>query len=332
MREKLLERIVDSYHTHKIDINFRCLTTNLRSIDIKKPIWLLGVQGGGGTLLSRILRRSKNVVGICGGSKRWTKADELHNTRKFKRLPDDFVLRGPGHLNLLGNEVDHPIFGKERSFLYAIDEFFPEYRRVETNSSPAKRNQFVTAIKKCIRAYSLDLKAARFHDMSQSYTLKVPLLNLYFPDSKFILLIRDPYAICWRQAKKLTENKFLNRRVNMDEALRYSVNHYKNTYETCLRDLEHVENCMIIRYEDILENLEKSILNMCEFTELPYMESLLPGPNDIFPFGSNSEKEKWYPIRKDINALYRSEITAKAKDYIESEVPDLISNFNYIRP
>ena len=48
-------------------------------VAIDRPIFLLGTQGAGLTLLSRILRRHPLVVGATGGHRYWAGADEGQN-------------------------------------------------------------------------------------------------------------------------------------------------------------------------------------------------------------------------------------------------------------
>ena len=46
---------------------------------IDRPVFLIGTQGGGLTLLSRMLRRHRDVISVAGNCRYWTSADELQN-------------------------------------------------------------------------------------------------------------------------------------------------------------------------------------------------------------------------------------------------------------
>lgn len=52
---------------------------NYKDKSINSPIFLLGVQGGGLSLVSRMLRRNDKVVSVTGDSNYWTGADEMQN-------------------------------------------------------------------------------------------------------------------------------------------------------------------------------------------------------------------------------------------------------------
>ena len=56
-------------------------------------------------------------------------------------------------------------------------------------------------MKESISAYAPDTGQARFLDMSQTFSLKVPLLRRIFPDARFIFQTRNPYSVCLRAAQ-----------------------------------------------------------------------------------------------------------------------------------
>jgi hypothetical protein len=92
--------------------------TALDEIEIGRPILILGVQGGGLMLLTRMLHRNERVVTI-GGRGYWVGNNEI-DKYYIRRLSDDFALRFPRYqsstfkTHLTGNEENHPLFGLER--------------------------------------------------------------------------------------------------------------------------------------------------------------------------------------------------------------------------
>ena len=60
------------------------------SVQIDRPVFLLGTQGGGLTLLSRMLRREGSLISGAGGPGYWTSADEIQNIYGC-RLPLEFA-------------------------------------------------------------------------------------------------------------------------------------------------------------------------------------------------------------------------------------------------
>ena len=64
----------------------------MAAIDIDRPIFILGVQGGGLTLLTRMIHRNERIVTIGGGRANWTGNNEM-DKQYIGQLPDDFALR-----------------------------------------------------------------------------------------------------------------------------------------------------------------------------------------------------------------------------------------------
>ncbi|ACV67680.1 sulfotransferase family protein [Desulfohalobium retbaense] len=333
LKEVILRRVVDrlvhDYWKGKIYLHPRNFYHPLNSIQIERPIFLLGTQGGGGTIVSRLLRQHPDVVYITGNNMFWGGEDELHNIQRFKKLPDEWVLRSPGYNNLLGTEEYHPSFGYERSWLYATNALLPWYRLTESHWSEYVENSIVNVLKRCIRAYAKDPHLARFHDMSQSFALKVPLLKKIFPDAKFILLIRNPFAMCWREVtKKNNKYRHFAKIPDQKQALQWAVEHWYNTYSIALNDLDDNTDNYILRYEDFVLEPEKYVYTLLDFCDLDKERYELPAYNMNIPLGTKS-RNKWWPVSKHANFGYLQDIPKWAIDTIQYHCSDIVDDFDY---
>ena len=67
--------------------------TQFKHINIDRPIFLLGNQGDGLTLIARMLRRHPDVVSITGNHTYWSGADEMQKVMMC-RLPASLRLGG----------------------------------------------------------------------------------------------------------------------------------------------------------------------------------------------------------------------------------------------
>lgn len=92
---------------------------DLDSIPIDRPIFLLGVQGGGLTLIGRMLRRHPHVVSVTGNNSYWAGPDEMQNVLGPMLPP---MLTG-----LQYKIPSHPQC-PNRDWLYATDDLLPLYR------------------------------------------------------------------------------------------------------------------------------------------------------------------------------------------------------------
>ncbi|WP_263785003.1 sulfotransferase [Salinibacter grassmerensis] len=303
----------------------------LDSVSIERPVFFLGTQGGGLTLVSRTLRRSGQFVMIGGGSAFWMGNDEMDKFHVgHESLPDEMALRSPGYHNMTGREEDHPIFGLERSWAYATDELLPRYRMTRDDYSEKLEREFKNFIRRSIRAYSEDGRESRFLDMSQSYSLKVPLLREFFPEAKFIVVTRNPYVMCWREVTRRPDHKYRlwNKRPSFEEGLRLAAQHWGNTYRIALDDLGARDDWIRIKFEKFLEEPKEKIREMSVLCGLKFKDNMLPSENDKIPLGSKASK-KWHPIRKTINKKYKNEISKEAKCIINEEINKEIEKTDY---
>lgn len=288
--DRTLSKIIQWYWYSLPSLTVRRFSCPLTQIRVVKPIFLLGTQGGGLTLLSRILRRHRDVVSCSGNSNFWCGKDELQNVA-YSRLPSSLRLTRNG----LSKDVTHPLFGRKVGWAYATDPILSSYRLDGTTYVEEDGDVLRKLIQKYIRAYGLS-DFPRFIDKSQSYTLKTPWLRRCFPDAKFVLVARNPYALCFGRIGGTDLVDI--------ERLRSRCNHWFNTFRTATSDLAEDEH-LFLRFEDFLEQPESTLASLLSFLELPHQEDLLPSPEQSIPLGGVS-REKWYPMQRNPNQKYLS--------------------------
>lgn len=326
---RAVDRALHGYWKSKLLLTPRRLYARLAGITVDRPIFLLGTQGCGGTIVSRFIRWHPDVVYITGNRRFWGGEDEMHNKVRFKKLPDTWVLRSPGYNNLLGREEYHPVFAHERSWLYATDQLLPEYRKTEEDYDTKEEGVFLGAIRKCIRAYSEEMSRARYHDMSQSYCLKVRLLRRVLPDARFIVLLRNPYAMCWREVTRSTA-KYCNYALvpSIGENLELACQHWRNSYAIALEDLSDTEAGLVMRFEDFINDPASSMGRILQHCELDPARYTLPAGGNKPPLGTVS-RDKWLPLSTDVNGKYLAELPRWAEATIASRCKRLIERFDY---
>lgn len=303
----------------------------LESVEIESPVFFVGTQGGGLTVTSRTLRRVGQFVTIGGGAQFWMGNDEMDKFHVgHESLPDEMALRSPGYNNMTGREEDHPLFGLERSWVYATDELLPRYRMTRDDYSEKLEHKFKNFIRRSIRAYSETGRRSRFLDMSQSYALKIPLLREFFPEAKFIVVTRDPYVMCWRQVTREPDHTYRlwNEEPSFKKGLRLAAQHWRNTYRTAIDDLASGDDWLKIKFEDFLVDPDKEVRRMAKLCQVHFSEKMIPTKDDKIPFGSK-DKSKWYPIKEGVNKKYYKEITKNAKNVIQEEVGELRKKLGY---
>lgn len=324
LTKKIIDRLIMHYHETKIFWHPRLIYRSERDISITKPIFFLGVQGGGMTIMSRIVRLLPHIIYISGNHRFWTGADELHNKPRFKHLPDQLVLRSPGYCNLLGHEKNHPDFGFERAFLYASNEFLSEYRLTEFDWTPELDRALKQIIRRCLCVYASNHKQAQFIDMSQTYCLKVPFLKRCFPDALFIIVSRNPFAVCWKQAQI---SPIFHK--EPQRAVQFAAEHWNNSYAYALNDTDNMDQVLQLRFEDFLQDPITISKKMLCFLGQPQADvKKLIEQHKTIPLGS-CEPEKWFPIKHNVNKNHFATIPDWAREIIDRQCSALVQRFGY---
>ncbi|OGV51865.1 MAG: hypothetical protein A2X49_03600 [Lentisphaerae bacterium GWF2_52_8] len=320
----MFRKIASFLNNRRYDINERLFSWPFDRIKIDRPIFFLGVQGGGLTLIARIFQRHPQIVFCRGNSSTWDNGEnEMQVT-----IPDL-----PPELSLLTNPHKHPSYPTNlfRYWTYALDDNVANYKHDEKDITPELSARFQRCIKKIIRAYASDPGNCRFMDKSQLYTIEMPFVHEMIRecDPHFILVTRNPYAMCHRVAGKYYMNKRKNNLpFNYEKSIKLCAQHWRNSYSIALADKIHVPHFTMIRFEDFLAKPEETIRELCNFCGLSFEPDMMPAPSQkhsIF----NSMTGRWYPLRSDANQSYLKELDSLAKITIKNECDELACLFGY---
>jgi len=310
-------------HWHLWRIHPRRLVREVESIQISRPIFLLGTQGGGLTLVSRMLRRHPQVVSVTGSSSYWAGPDEMQNVMG-SCLPADLT-------GLHSKVPPHPMFS-HRDWLYSTDELLPLYRKISEDFTADATRQFQRAIRLAVAAHANRPRCARLVDKSQSFTVRLSFVNSLIREQnpKFILITRNPYAMCYRAAAVTTPISKL--KMPLETKLKLATQHWGNSFRCALHDSRELEDFLVLRFEDILREPRKQLSDICRYAELGYKETMLPAPQHKLPLGSTGSSRgdrKWYPLRPDVNRRYLQALEPWMIKLIEDRVGKLASKWHY---
>ena len=299
-----------------------------RDISIDRPIFLIGNQGDGLTLVSRILRRHPDVISVTGNCNYWSGADEMQNV---------FGPALPAKLTGIRYKAPkHPILTPPRSWSYATDELLPAYRKTEEDANEELARSLKRIIRYLIGRYSLTRdQPARFVDKSQVFTVRVSLINelLKEHDPKFVLITRNPYASCYRAALgKAGDMKRYKKILPFEERLKLCAQHWSNSMKCVLEDEGRIDKKILhVRFEDLLAHPTENIKRICEFVELGFDEDMLPHPEHKIPLGTKY-RDRWYPMRPGVNDQYLKRLDRKAIEIIDDRCGELAMKFGYQKP
>lgn len=302
----------------------------LDHVEIDRPIFLLGFQGGGTTLVSRVIRHHPQVVSVTGNSRYWAGADEMH-TVLAPILPSELsgtVLRVP--------RKDHPILTPPRSWSYATNELFPYYRKTSADASPTLKKELQHAIRLALVQHASDVRHPRFTDKSQVYTVRLGLIRELLKEHspRFVLLAVNPYVACYKAAGgKAADMKRYASDLSLLERLELCAQHWRNSIAAALDDSG--PDLHILRLEDFLSDPERHTRQLCAFSELSFSSWMLPRRGDRVPFGSRFA-DRWYPIRPSRITGYlerlQEELGTQGYEIIDHYCGDLATSLGYAAP
>lgn len=307
----------------------RAWVNNIDSVDIDRPIFLVGNQGDGLSLVSRMIRRNHEVVSVTGGSDYWSGADEMQRVMA-PRLPQNLRLTG----NVLKGEPPHQEFSPPRSWTYASSDLLHAYRMTDDDYTIGMANSLRRIIAESIARFKKGGKGARFVDKSQVFTVKISLIDALLKETNphFVLITRNPYVSCYRAATGGTADmRRYADTMPFSKRFETCIQHWKNSISCALEDAEEVENFKQIKFEDFLVDTEGKVKELSSFLGLQYTDRMIPSKNDKIPLGTRF-RNRWYPIREDVNEKYLHEMDLEHIEKIHNNVSQLAKKVGYSRP
>lgn len=296
-------------------------------VPVRGPIFFLGVQGGGLTLVSRVLRRHPLVISVTGDNSYWAGADEMHTVLGPLLLPEFTGIRHKPPV------PDHERLPPPRSWTYATDELLPYYRLTEADAEPELRQHFLRVLRMLTRRHAADPSRARFVDKSQVYTVRVSFLQeiLREESPRFVLVAMNPYAAVYKSAKgRAADMRRLEEDLELEERVELCAQHWANSYRAALEDGE--DRLIALRFEDFLEDPEEWTRSVCEFVDLEFQPEMLPAPGQVPPLGTRYRR-RWHPLRPSRTdrwiARLRAELGQRGIEIIERRCGDLADHFGY---
>lgn len=304
----------------------RSLRRRLPGVDrvpLNSPIFVLGMQGGGTTLVARCLLRHPQVVSMSGGSDYWVATDELGFVRnRMRRLPT--TLWSSTHRD----DLDHPLLGTEHASVYASDLLLPEYRNTAEDATETDARRFERLLKEHVAVYAGNRRNARFLDKTHTYTVKIPYLNRLLEPHEpyFLLVVRNPYTMCFRAVRR--KPPAWRREVTYEDQLRLVAQHWRNSTELALADGPPTGRFLAVRFEDFVREPETVVRAVCATVDLTYDDDLVPRAGQLLPFATLPWDRKWYPLAAD---EWRDKVGDLEAQIVSEECGELAEQLGYGR-
>jgi hypothetical protein len=276
-----------------------------------------------------MIRRNPDVISITGDHSYWSGADEMQRVMMW-RLPPSLRLGG----RFICKDPPHETFTPPRSWSYASDDLIGSYRKTEADCNEEAGRKLRFLIREALYRYGDGEPGKRFVDKSQVFTVKMSYVDALLEDANpyFVLITRNPYAACYRAAKgKAGDMERYASFMSLDERMDVCIQHWSNVMQCVLDDKDKVSNFKAMRFEDFLQEPEKSLAGLCDFLGLKFKEDMIPKPHHPIPLGSKY-RNRWYPLRPDVNQPYLEEIPDRYIAMIEERCQPIAEQFGYAPP
>jgi hypothetical protein len=312
-------KLLRAYERDRWRVSPRRFAREVDHIPLRQPIFLVGTQGAGETIIGRCLRRNRSVVSVSGNSDHWTGGDEMGTIRnRMSRLPP--ALWGSKHRA----DVGLPLFGTDQP--YGCSLLLPLYRRTADDATAEDARRFRRVLREHIAVYARDPRNARFLDKTHAYTLKMPLIAALLRDAHpcFVLVMRNPYETCrWMLVRK---PQLFGPDVPPTRRLELVAEHWSNTYRTALRDAERVPSVAVVRFEDFVAETASVVRALSDFVQLEFDPAMVPRPGQSRPFATLPGDRKWHPLYQ---SDWLSGMTAGEEAIIAERCQELADRFRY---
>lgn len=216
-------------------------------MNLAAPIFVVGLNKSGTSLLYLLLARHEVLSGIAGANRLRDGPSRLYLSK--------YGLREGQKIEALPPKLK----AKESPYIFGSPSIIHRYRLTETDVEPEDRDAVVSAL----RSAMVD-PDRRLVEKSPPNLVRTRYLQALFPDATFIINVRDPYATI-----------SANTRLGKWGSLAEQTTHWSNSYRVLLEDRSHLRRSVMVRYEDLVANPEQSLRSILAFCGLEWDDTIL---------------------------------------------------------
>jgi protein O-GlcNAc transferase len=178
-------------------------------------------------------------------------------------------------------------------------------------------------------AYAKNIDKPYIVEKTPMHVRKIEQMHEHFSDAKFIVMVRNPYDVIASQYKRHGDiDKAINR-------MKIDFEHIEKS-----KNLNYVK---IVSYEDLLENTQSALNDICKFLEIKFYEEMLDYHKEniawegVEPKYSDGVGEQEHLHRRawqvsqplfDGRGRYK-ELSSKQIKYISNSIDYVIESLNY---
>ena len=272
---------------------------------VNDPFFIVGCPRSGTTLLQRMLDAHPDVA----------VAPETFFMRRFwDRRAEYGDLAEEGSLDRLVDD------------LAATPEF--EEMGLDVESFRAgmhtRSRRWDAVFHELLRQFAETQKAKRVGEKTPNHVLYISILHRWFPEAKFVHLVRDPRAVVnsWRTIPWSSGYRWRDAEVWVE-------------YVRAGREAEssHGDHVTSFHFEDLVRSPEEELRALCSFLEMPY-DDRMRSFHERDPSTVDVQREPWKqrtidPIDASVADRWRDELSAGAQAQVEAVAEPEMRQWGY---
>ncbi|MHA1382038.1 MAG: sulfotransferase family protein [Candidatus Helarchaeota archaeon] len=246
---------------------------------MKKPIFILGIPRSGSTLWLRILQKNNKLIGF----------DEMHYLNPWHKDFRYFIKKYVKDVSINSNikKMIDVLFSKSR-IVGLKGQFWSELKSINDNKfKKYLYNEIINSDRSLEKIFKILVEELTNYKQYSRCIIKFPVylnyidkLIKWYPYCKIIHVTRDPRAIA---ISKTNDPGGIARKIRKFYYLRFFIRKIMILFvivQYIWSSMIHVRyknlnNYSLFKYEDLLNNPEKTIKKLCEFCEIDYFEEML---------------------------------------------------------
>lgn len=278
------------------------------------PVFIVGAPRSGTTLLQFMLRSHPNIS---------LPSAESHFIVPLARRAEEFAPFTEDSLRRLYETIGQMRQAFVREDLHGI-HFDPG--ALAHGAFAAQRTRFAGAVSYLFECNADGEGKGRWGDKTPYYALHLPLLNLLFPEARFIHIVRDGRDCAVSMLARRFDLKIYN---VLDAAQVWS-----RYVATARRDgyLLGPDRFLEFRYEDLLADPKKTVRGICEFLDEPFSEDVIEFRK---PRAQSGKRPKTpllrQPVQSDNAGKWRSAMNPRQVYVFEALAGELLDRYGYER-
>lgn len=279
-----------------------------------RPVFIVGAPRSGTTLLQFMLRSHPNIS---------LPTAESHFIVPLALRSDEFEPLNEENIRRVYEATAgmNPVFVRED--LHGL-EFDPQ--ALASAACAAQRQRFAQVIDFLFETNAKGEGKIRWGDKTPYYALHLPILNLLFPDAQFIHIVRDGRDCALSMLARRFDLKIYN--------LVDAASVWARYVRAARRDgrLLGAGRFHEFRYEDLLEQPERTVRSICEFLGEPFSEDVIEFRK---PKNQGGKRPKTplllRPVQQDNAGKWRAALTMRQLSIFEAIGGDLLEKYGYER-